>query len=170
MIQLDRSKEVRIKRANTDWWINEKAIVGANGMTYIAYVTDMGEIHVKEYDAKCSKAISRDVRICNMNCNYGDEHNAPSLCILENGKLMVAYTGHAVTNTLKYRITEKPYDIFSFGPEITLNYKKSVTYAQLFENTEKNEIWLFARVNSSTWEFRYSNDEAKTWSEPNVLL
>ena len=52
MIFMDRAKEVRIKRANTDWWINEKAIAAANGLTYIVYVTDMGEIHIKEFDAK----------------------------------------------------------------------------------------------------------------------
>lgn len=170
MISIDRSKEVRIKRANTDWWINEKAIVGANGLTYIVYVTDMGEIHIKEFDAKCSKSISRDVCLCRMNCTYADEHNAPSLCILENGKIMVAYTGHAQNHTLKFRITERPYDIMSFGSEHTLTYDSNVTYAQVFENVKRKEIWLFARVKSVTWEFRYSKDEGKTWSEPNTFL
>ena len=55
MISIEKSKELRIKRANTDWWINETAIVGANGLTYIAYMTDTGEIHLKELDAKCSR-------------------------------------------------------------------------------------------------------------------
>lgn len=170
MIFMDRVKEVRIKRANTDWWINEKAIVAANGLTYIAYVTDMGEIHVKELDAKCSRTPSRDVRICRMNCTYADEHNAPSLCILENGRIMVTYTGHAQTHTLNYRITEKPYDIMSFGREHTLKYENNVTYAQVFENTKRQEIWLFARVKSVTWEFRFSKDEGETWSEPTTFL
>lgn len=48
MINKENARELRIKRANTDWWINEKSVVGDNGLTYIAYVTDMGEIHVKE--------------------------------------------------------------------------------------------------------------------------
>ncbi|MBQ7336624.1 MAG: hypothetical protein IJW92_09160 [Clostridia bacterium] len=61
MINLEKSREIRIKRANTDWWIHEQAMVGNNGKTYIAYCTDMGEIHVKEIDAKCSRAIGRDV-------------------------------------------------------------------------------------------------------------
>lgn len=144
MISIERSKEVRIKRANTDWWINEKAIVGENGLNYIVYVTDTGEIHIKEFDAKCSKTPSRDVCLCRMNCTYADEHNAPSLCILKNGKLMVTYTGHAQNHTLKFRITEKPYDILSFGNEHTLKYDSNVTYAQVFENVKRNEIWLFA--------------------------
>lgn len=170
MISADRSREVRIKRANTDWWINEKAIVGENGLTYIVYVTDMGEIHIKEFDAKCSRALSRDVCLCRMNCTYADEHNAPSLCILENGKIMVTYTGHAQNHTLKFRITEKPYDIMSFGREHVLKYDSNVTYAQVFENVKRKEIWLFARVKSVTWEFRYSSDEGETWSEPNTFL
>lgn len=170
MISIENSKELRIKRANTDWWINETSIVGANGLTYIAYMTDTGEIHLKEIDAKCSRNISRDVCICRLNCNYADEHNAPSMCILENGKIIIAYTGHAATYGLKYRITEKPYDIFSFGPEKNLSYDGSVTYAQLFENTKKNQLWLFTRVNSVTWAFRYSEDEGTSWSEPTTFL
>ena len=170
MISIERSKEVRIKRANTDWWINEKAVVGANGLNYIVYVTDMGEIHIKEFDAKCSRTPSRDVCLCRMNCTYADEHNAPSLCILENGKIMVTYTGHAQNHTLRFRITENPYDIMSFGGEHILTYDSNVTYAQVFENVKRKEIWLFARVKSVTWEFRYSKDEGETWSTPNTFL
>lgn len=169
MINPERSAEVRIKRANTDWWINEKAVVGANGKTYIAYVTDMGEIHVKELDAKCAKTPSRDVRLCVLNYNYADEHNAPSICILESGKIIVAYTGHAV-ESLTYRVTEKPYDILSFGPPQTLTYPGSVTYAQVFENTVRGEVWMFSRVNSVTWQFRFSEDEGQNWSEPTKFL
>jgi hypothetical protein len=169
MINQSKCREVRIKRANTDWWINEKSIVGDNGKTYIAYMTDMGEIHVKEFDAKCSRSISNDVTICRLNRFYADEHNSPSLCILHDGRIIIAYTGHASTPTLTYRITEKPYDIFSFGPKIVLKYNNTVTYAQMFENTIKHEIWLFTRVAAVTWEFRYSKDGVH-WSEPTCFL
>ena len=154
MIDFERATLRKIKRANTDWWINEKSIVGENGKTYIAYYTDMGEIHLKELDAKCSRALSRDVRLCTLNQNYADEHNAPSVCILKSGKIVVMYTGHGDDGYIKYRITERPYDIDSFGEEITLPYKGKVTYAQVFENTRLKQIWLFTRVNGSSWEFR----------------
>ena len=170
MIITERALERRIKRANTDWWINEKSIVGANGKTYIAYFNDMGEIHVKEIDAKCSHALSQDVCLCRLNGSYADEHNSPSICILDNGRIIVAYTAHAANNTLKYRITEKPFDLLSFGPEKVLYYEHSVTYAQLFENIRRHEIWLFTRVNSVTWEFRFSKDEGETWSSPCTFL
>ena len=170
MISIEKSKEVKIKRANTDWWINGKAIVADNGMTYIAYVTDMGEVHLKEFDAKCSRSLSRDVRVCTLNCNYADEHNAPSICVMRNGKIIIAYTGHSQTASLKYRITENKYDILSFGEEKTIPMEGSVTYVQLFENTGKNELWLFCRVNGVTWEFRYSKDGGETWSGPTLLL
>lgn len=170
MIELERTKQLRIKRANTDWWINEKSIVGANGITYIAYVTDMGEIHIKELDAKCSKTPSRDFCLCRFNNNYADEHNAPSICITESGKIIIAYTGHSAVPVLKYRITEKPYDISSFGPEKSIVYEGTVTYAQLFENTKRGELWLFCRVNSVTWEFRYSKDEGESWSKAHTFL
>ncbi len=171
MIDFDRSVLLKIKRANTDWWINEKAVVGANGKTYIAYMTDMGEIHIKELDAKCSKTPSRDVRLCTLNCNYADEHNAPSICILENGKIIVAYTGHSQgVKALTYRITEKPYDILSFGAPRSLTFPGKVTYAQIFENTVRGEVWVFSRVSGVTWQFYYSKDEGKTWSEPTKFL
>lgn len=169
MLNLERAKELRIKRANTDWWINEKAVVAPNGMTYIAYVTDMGEIHVKELDAKCSRTPSRDVRLCTLNCNYADEHNAPSVCVMEDGTIIVGYTGHAVSG-LRYRVTERPYDLLSFGPEQSLPYDGSVTYVQLFENTRRQELWLFTRVARVNWQFRCSRDHGKTWSEPKNFL
>lgn len=170
MIDTTRSRELHIKRANTDWWINEPAMVGNNGKTYIAYFTDMGEIHVKEIDAKCSRALSHDVCLCRLNCNFADEHNAPSLCVLENGTIIVAYTGHAATQSIRYRITERPYDIFSFGPEYQLDYDGDVTYVQLSENRKRNELWMFSRVNRVTWEFRTSQDEGKTWNKASTFL
>ncbi len=170
MIDLTRAVERRIKRANTDWWIHEQSMVGNNGMTYIAYYTDMGEIRVKELDAKCSRTPSRDVCLCRLNCNYADEHNAPSICVMENGRIVVAYTGHGAGHALYYRVTERPYDLLSFGPEQVLHYDESVTYAQLSENVQKGELWLFTRVRGVTWEFRYSSDAGKSWSAPRVFL
>ena len=170
MIDPELSREVRIKRANTDWWIHEKAMVGMNGLTYIAYMTDMGEIHVKELDAKCSRSPSRDVCLCRLNCNYADEHNAPSICVLDNGTIVVAYTGHGVNGSLAYRVTQRPYDLFSFGPERRLAYDGHATYAQLSHNTARGKLWLFTRVNGVNWQFRVSADEGETWSEPVTFL
>ena len=170
MINFERSHEVRIKRANTDWWINEKAIVGDNGKTYIAYITDMGEIHIKELDTKCSKVPSRDYRLCKLNCTYADEHNAPAMCILRSGRIIVAYTGHTADQCIRYRITEKPYDISTFGPEKEIPTGGLTAYAQVFENTKKHQIWLFTRVDRITWRFIYSSNEGESWSEANPFL
>lgn len=162
---------VYIRRANTDWWINEKAVVGMNGKTYIGYTTDTGEIHIKELDAKCSRAESRDVCLTRMNCDYADEHNAPSVCVLESGTIIVCYTGHNATSALTYRVTRRPYDILSFGPERHLAYERgTATYAQVFECKARGEVWLFTRVGGVNWEFRYSKDEGNTWSEPRRIV
>ena len=77
MIDFERVQLKKIKRANTEWWIHERAVVAPNGLTYIAYTNDMGEIHVKELDAKCSKTPSRDVRLSDLNCNYADVYFQP---------------------------------------------------------------------------------------------
>ena len=76
----------------------------------------------------------------------------------------------AYVKGLRYRVTERPYDIDSFGKERVLAFDGTVTYVQLFENTKKKELWLFTRVNSVNWEFRYSKDEGETWSEPKRFL
>lgn len=170
MIDLESAVLKKIKRANTEWWINERAVVGENGLTYIVYMNDMGEIHIKELDAKCSKTPSRDFRLAKLNFNYADEHNAASICIMESGKIIVAYTGHACGGKLTYRITERPYDIFSFGEPQTINYGEDVSYAQISENTERGELWLFTRVHQVNWEFTYSCDEGKTWSKPQRFI
>ena len=170
MINISAAKLKKIKRCNTDWWINEKSVVGNNGLTYIAYYNDIGEIRIKEIDAKCSRTPSRDVCLCRLNCNWADEHNAPSVCVMGSGIIAVAYTGHGFTPTLTLRVTERPYDLLSFQKEIVLHYENSVTYAQLFENVERGELWLFTRVNGVTWEFRYSSDKGSTWSVPTTFL
>jgi len=171
MIDIDSSKLCKIKRANTDWWINERAVVGDNGKTYIGYVTDTGEVHVKEMDAKCSRAQSHDVCLRRLNNDYADEHNAPGLCVLRSGHILVAYTGHGrQQHALYYRITQNPYDILSFGPERVLEYEGGTTYAQIYENCEKDEVWLFCRVAKVNWQFRYSRDGGMTWSTPKTFL
>ena len=171
MTDFENAKLLQIKRANTDWWISARAITADNGKTYIGYVTDVGEVHVKELDAKCSKSPSRDVCVRRLNNDYADEHNAPALCVLRSGHILVAYTGHGRSqHYLYYRITEKPYDILSFGPEQVLDYDGGTTYAQIYENCVKNEIWLFCRVAKVNWQFRYSKDGGKTWSEPKTYL
>ena len=102
MIDLEMAKLLQIKRANTDWWINSHAVVADNGKTYIGYVTDVGEVHVKELDAKCSKAVSRDVCVRRLNNDYADEHNAPALCVLRSGHILVAYTGHGRSQDIQF--------------------------------------------------------------------
>lgn len=170
MIDLKRAELKRIKRANTDWWINEKACTAENSMTYIAYMNDTGEIRVKEMSAKCSKIPSRDVCLRRINCTYADEHNAPSLCVTKDGRLIVAYTGHNQNGGLRLRISARPYDITSFGPEKTLGYDGEVTYSQIFENDALGQIWIFTRVGGVTWQFRYSRDMGESFSEPVTIL
>lgn len=171
MIDIENSKLCKIKRANTDWWINERAVVADNGKTYIGYITDVGEVHLKELDAKCSRSPSRDVCLRRLNNDYADEHNGPAVCVLRSGRILVAYTGHGrKQHHLYYRVTEKPYDIYSFGPEQALEYDGGTTYAQIFENCQRNQIWLFCRVEKVNWQFRYSDDEGSTWSKPRTFL
>lgn len=171
MIDIENSKLCKIKRANTDWWINERAVVADNGKTYIGYITDVGEVHLKELDAKCSRSPSRDVCLRRLNNDYADEHNGPAVCVLRSGRIVVAYTGHGRKQHHLYcRVTEKPYDIYSFGPEQALEYDGGTTYAQIFENCQRNQLWLFCRVEKVNWQFRYSDDEGVTWSKPRTFL
>lgn len=164
------AKLIKIKRANTDWWINERSVTAANGKTYISYCTDTGELHVKEIDAKCSGALSRDVRVSRLNTAYSDEHNAPAICITEDGKIIVFYTGHNADECVFYRITQTPFDIFSFGEEKRIPFEGGVSYVQLFENTSKNQLWLFSRVMGNNWAFTRSSDGGITWSKPKVFI
>lgn len=170
LIPMDRAVSRRIRRANTDWWIGEKAVVADNGLTYLVYVTDVGEIHIQSFSAKSRRIPTEDRCLCRLNTTYGDEHNAPSLCVTREGYLIVLYTGHNSGSCLYCRVSARPYDIDSFGPEQVLPYDGRVTYAQVFENTARGEIWLFTRVNSTTWQFRRSADRCANWSEPVLLL
>lgn len=159
----------KIKRANTDWWIREKAIVGDNGKTYMVYCTDTGEIHIAEADFRAPREAVRDFCLSRLNHDYADEHNAPSLCILPDGRLIVSYAGHAA-HGLSMRISARPFDIFSFEPEKKIEFEGGVTYAQMFYNTARGEIWLFCRVNRVTWQFCSSSDDGRTFSAPRTFI
>ena len=176
MIDLERAIFRRIKRANTDWWIREHAVAAQNGKNYIGYVTDTGEVHLKEFDARCSRAPSRDVCLCRLNADYADEHNAPAVCVPESGRIAVAYTGHGKSASMRLRVMERPFDMDSFGPEKEIRFNGAgrfqggVTYAQLSENEKRGELWLFCRVDKVNWEFCYSSDGGDSWNEPRRFL
>lgn len=170
-MRTDTEKTVikKIKRANTDWWIRERAVVGDNGMTYMVFCTDTGEIHIAEADFRAPRRAVRNYCLSRLNHDYADEHNSPSLCILPDGRLVVAYAGHAA-HGLSMRISERPFDIYSFAPEKSLDFDGSVTYAQMFFNTARVELWLFCRVSRVTWQFRCSRDGGKSFTAPRTFI
>ena len=43
MIDIENSKLCKIKRANTDWWINERAVVADNGKTCVTRIMEDDE-------------------------------------------------------------------------------------------------------------------------------
>ena len=63
-------------------------------------------IRVKDFDAKCSRVPGYDVCLCRLNCNYADEHNAPSICVMEDGTIIVLHTGHAADGGRTYALEQ----------------------------------------------------------------
>ena len=140
------------------YWVNEKRnnVVPwgrGNGWVYLSFAEvlenlpenypgkdELEKLFVKAVEGlvKYQAQSGRWRQVLTMEASYEETSCTAIFCMaLENGKIIVMYTGHAAMPVLRYRITEKPYDIYSFGSEHTLEYDGDITYAQIFENTKK---------------------------------
>jgi len=98
----------------------------------------------------------------------GDDHNAPSITRLANGKLLAVYTRHAQDHLVRYRISSEPDSIASWGPEHGI-HSNWVTYSQAWVDSG-GRVHLFYRTTSQSWAHRFSDDDAVTWSNEKLFI
>ncbi len=104
-----------------------------------------------------------------------DDHANPALLLLQDGRMVVFYSGHAGPQ-MRYRIMEEPENIDSFGPERTVvPYEPSLEYEYTYPNpvrltAENNRIYLFWRGNVNEPVFATSEDDALTFGPVRRLM
>lgn len=92
-----------------------------------------------------------------------DDHNVPCV-VAEAGKdIIVFYTQHGVTSTVKYK---KCSTWPTFGSEQTITFPYGTTYVNTITDPVNDTIYLFTRSSEQKWYVTKSTDWGDTWSTP----
>jgi hypothetical protein len=149
---------------------------GAQDKTYIATITNDGQVQVRSIDHNTGEYIVTTVAAIDASEGGGDDHNSPSLLVRSSdARVMVFWAGH-FSKTIYYAISENPEDISSFGEIKTLlNPAENYSYTQPVELTAEHKIYLFTRRQQDesgvrAWDINVSTDNGETFTrEANPL-
>ena len=153
------------------WFQDPRAIhhVGLHDRTYVGYVTTKGDIDVLALDDPTG-TVYQTVLHPRL---VADDHAAPGLEVLPDGRIAVFYAGH-VGNTMYYRVSTNPEDVTSFGPEQTVPVNVTGPYGYTYANpiylSAEHRTYLFFRGADARPVMTYSDDNLQTWSPAHTLV
>jgi hypothetical protein len=95
-----------------------------------------------------------------------DDHNAPALLVLPDGRYLAAYTRHGSDRLSRFRRSTRPGDPLEWMPEVTFEHPATVTYSNLYflavEGAE-GRIYNFARADQWDPNIMISDDLGQSW-------
>lgn len=144
------------------WWIRPVAAV-YGGALYVGGVDRSGNLKINQV------ATDGAVSSFTLATREADDHNAPSVIRLPDGKILAMYTRHNLDSTIRYRISSSANDISAFATEATLTGSSFVSYTQTWVDSA-NRLHLLYRVGNTSWAHRYSDNNAGTWSAEKIIL
>lgn len=150
-------------------WYMDPRVLGTQNATYLSSVRNNGDIQVTKV-ARGTADLSHTVLHARF---QADDHNAPSLTELPDGRIAAFWTGHASVPA-RYRVTRRPGDLTSFGPTLRLSgsglERVASTYTTLLQlRGNRYRYHLFTRrQDDNAWVMTRSRD-LRTWT-PAVRL
>ena len=156
------------KNAIWSWW-NYPQVISKNekrNAVYFGSVDNYGNRKIFQYDVNdgsykynaFSKALAGTK-------NAGDDHNAITIHILDDGRIATIFAGgHEVDSNLYIKISKKSENIDEWDNAIQIPFPNLVTYAQVLKS-DSGEYWIFTRSGAYSWFFIKSSDFIN-WSEP----
>ncbi|MEE1974248.1 Ig-like domain-containing protein, partial [Maribacter flavus] len=152
-----------------NWSMDERAVFH-NGYLFVGYALSDGRVGLTRYDPETGD-ISESI-ISTLDSQLRDDHVAPSITILSDGRLLAMHTLH-MGNEFFYRISNNtiPRTLADWGPEVQWN----LPFPNLFSNTyslsgESNAIYNFYRGINDNPTVSISRDDAATWEDPIQLI
>ena len=141
-------------------WFNDPRAVWHDGKLYVGYVRNAdGHTVLSHYDP----ATKRTETVCSSSFTEKDDHNNPSLLILNDGRLMSFYARHSTDAHFVYRIADGDEQFYKTGAK--------VTYSNPFQLTvEGGRIYNFMRNQNFNPTFVFSDDLGTNWSTPKILI
>lgn len=100
-----------------------------------------------------------------------DDHNNPALLKMSNGQILACYAQHNRQKQWNWRIAEYDGLKLKWGSEQTFKVPAGTTYNNLAQLSDENDrIYNFSRNVNFNPNIQYSDDMAKTWRGPFLLL
>lgn len=158
-------------------WFNKPAGVhysGTHNRTYFAWHSHKGKIEMRYYD-HTTKSLSDVYEVDDLNditsaCPV-DDHNAPTVYVRSDGKIIVFYSLH--WGGLYYKKSTNAEDISAWGARQTI---EGITTEACYPKPRKvgSDLWLFYRygyTGSQRQEaYRISTNDGDSWGDRNRLI
>ena len=157
--------EQKITLENGVWsWWNYPLVQFKDNKTFFGQINQTGLMTINSFNHANSQVST--FRLLESEVN---DHSAPTISFLQDGRPIVFYTRHNRDNYVRYRIGSKAYDIQSLGSEKLLGLSGRITYAQSFVDND-NKIHLFSRVEATKWVYLQSSDNGETFGIVKTLI
>ncbi len=162
-------------------WFQKPAAVRVTrptDMTYVSWINAAGQIQLRARD-NARGAWGGVVTIDDLASSFGiegrDDHNAPSLLALADGRIMIFYAVHDIPNNLFAKVMTAPGDVSAWSDRIRISSVEpaaSFNYPQA-KLLSDGTIVLFVRRGSwagATEAILRSTDGGHSWSTPTTLI
>jgi len=134
------------------WWTTPLAFRSYE-FIFHGYTDNKGGVWTARYNNE-----TKEQKHFRVSSNEIDDHNAPSIFTLSDGRVITFYTRHNEDQFLRYRISESVRDI-DFGDEQRVNMYGLTSYAQGFVERDTGRLFVLTRVSSQTWHILSAPEE-----------
>ena len=172
-----RIPPVTLLASNAAWtWYNDERAIVVDGYLLVGSMDDhtgFSKVNIVNLNPVHSTAISTEVNLSTWKSL--DDHNNPAFLKLADGRILAAYSKHHNDRFWCWR-TAKPVKhgaLVQFDWSAEQHFPTGVgsTYANLVQlSAETNRIYNFFRALNFNPTFATSDDGAKTWSQPHLLI
>ncbi len=153
-------------------WFSDPRALADRDRTYAGWVTEDGSVEIGARDHRTGQTATAVLHPQ----FERDDHDAPALLLLPDGRLAAFYSLHA-RGDMRLRVTARPGDISAWSPERSLGFiapdrgKRGTTYANpVLLSGENNALYAFWRGSDFKPTFAVSHDFGDTWSAPRTLI
>ncbi|UCD52618.1 MAG: BNR-4 repeat-containing protein [Phycisphaerales bacterium] len=161
------------------WFQDERAII-VDGNLLIASVANArgtdgtgrgGNIEVTSFDLASGGPPTTTVLHAGLE---NDDHDAPALLALPDGRILAVYATHGREQLIRYRISTHPADVTTWQPERQVTREAGVTYSNLFflsdEGDGNGRLYDFYRGEQWNPNWIFSDDSGASWQYGGRLI
>ena len=154
-------------------WFNDERAIWHLGKLYAGYVKSNGQYGITRYDP--STGTSSNMIISTSASQQRDDHNNPSITVLPDNTLFIAYSRHSTQDRYFFRtsLVTEPASASDWGPEQARDITGGLqnTYANAFHlDAEPSRIYLLHRYINLNPTLSISDDNGASFGDPVQLI